>query len=190
MSDLEQGIAETVSSEYNNFPVITLVSGERLIIREIQLYDEQKVMEISALKAQAADKLQGFSTGLGFWGSPGWVIGGSLALGFVENLISGSQQRQGLRTLRLAAQKFEALPDCSAFVSVERVQNLQNPNPQSWFATKKNGRVRYIHNGEDFMNVKTADGIICLRWSQVASYMPPNQTQTPAAALLPPPQAA
>jgi hypothetical protein len=178
------------SEENNGFPIITLVSGERLMVREIQLYEEQKVAEISSLKAQAANHLQGFSTGLGFWGSPGWVIGGSLALGFVEGLISNSQHRRGLQTLRLAAQKFEALPNSSAFVSMERVQNLQDPNPQSWFATKKNGRERFIHNGEDFLNVKTPNGVVCLRWSQVASYMPPNQTQAPEPALLPPPQAA
>jgi hypothetical protein len=127
--DLEQSIAQLAKTVSDKFPVITLVSGERLLVREVQLYDEQTVAEI------------------------------------------------------------ESLPKFSAFVSMDRVQNLQKPDPQSWFATKKDGRTRYVHNGEDFVNVRIPDGVISFRWSQVASYVPPTEAQTPAA-LPPPPQAA
>ena len=90
---IEQEIAAAVNGEYNGCPIITLVSGERLVVREVLQYDENKVAEINSLKAQAGNELQGFTTGLGFWGSPGWVIGGALALGAVESMISNRSRR-------------------------------------------------------------------------------------------------
>ena len=127
---IEQEIAAAVNGKYNGCPMITLVSGERLVVREVLLYDENKVAEINSLKAQAGNELQGFTTGLGFWGSPGWVIGGALALGAVESMICNSKQKAGLRLFRFAAEKFNQLPDNSVFVSVDRIRSLQTPNPQ------------------------------------------------------------
>jgi hypothetical protein len=183
---IEQEIAAAVNGKYNGCPIITLVSGERLVVREVLLYDENKVAEINSLKAQAGNELQGFTTGLGFWGSPGWVIGGALALGAVESMISNSKQKTGLRLLRLAAEKFNQLPNNSVFVSVDRIRSLETPNPQSWSAMTSIGGARFIHNGEDFVTVRTADGEIAFRWSQVASYVPPREAQ----GLLPAPAAA
>jgi hypothetical protein len=60
------------------------------VVEEVLLYDVNKVAEINSLKARAGNELQGFTTGLGFWGSPGWVIGGALALGAVEGMISNA----------------------------------------------------------------------------------------------------
>jgi hypothetical protein len=167
-------------------PIITLVSGERLVVEEALLYDVNKVAEFNSLKAYASNELQGFTTGLGFWGSPGWVIGGALALGAVEGMISNAKQKNGLRLLKLAAEKFNQLPNNSVFVSINRICNLQTPNPQSWSAMTSIGSARFIHNGEDFVTVRTADGGITFRWSQVASYVPPREAQP----LLPVPAAA
>ena len=183
---IEQEITAAVNGKYNGCPIITLVSGERLVVREVLLYDENKIVEINSLKARAGNELQGFTTGLGFWGSPGWVIGGALALGAVESMISNSKQKAGLRLLKLAAEKFNQLPNNSVFVSVDRIRSLQTPNPQSWSAMTSIGSARFIHNGEDFVTVRTADGEIAFRWSQVASYVPPREEQ----ALLPAPAAA
>ena len=119
---IEQEIAAAVNGEYNGCPIITLVSGERLVVREVLLYDVDKVAEINSLKAQASNELKGFSTGIGFWGSPDWVVGGALALGAVESMISNAKQKTGLRLLRLAAEKFNQLPNNSVFVSVDRIR--------------------------------------------------------------------
>ena len=174
---IEQEITAAVNGKYNGCPIITLVSGERLVVREVLLYDENKVAEINSLKAQAGNELQGFTTGLGFWGSPGWVIGGALALGAVEGMISNAKQKTGLRLLKLAAEKFNQLPNNSAFVSVNRICSLQTPNPQSWSAMTSIGSAQFIHNGEDFVTVRTPDGEITFRWSQVTSYVPTREPQ-------------
>jgi hypothetical protein len=179
------------ASRSETFPLIVLVSGERLLMRAVLLYEAEKVAEIAALKAQAAEKLQGFSTGIGFWGSPGWVLGGAAALGLVEGFLSGSKQRQGLQLLRLAAAKFEELAKTAVFVPADQVWNLQSPHPQSWSAALKlqggtwvaktfgKSEQQYVHNGEDFVNIKTDAGVVCIRWSHVASYVPPHYPTQP-----------
>jgi hypothetical protein len=182
---IEQEITRAVNGKFNGCPIITLVSGDRLVVREVLLYDENKIVEINSLKARAGNELQGFTTGLGFLGSPGWVIGGALALGAVESMISNSKQKAGFQLLRFAADKINQLPNNSVFVSIDRIRNLQTPNPQSWSAMTSIGSARFIHNGEDFVTVRTADGEIAFRWSQVASYVPPREAQ----ALLPAPAA-
>jgi len=176
-SCIEQESVAAVNGKYNGGPIITLVSGERLVVEEVLLYDVNKVAEINSLKARAGNELQGFTTGLGFWGSPGWVIGGALALGAVEGMISNAKQKTGLRLLKLAAEKFNQLPNNSVFVSVNRICSLQTPNPQSWSAITSIGSARFIHNGEDFVTVRTPDGEITFRWSHVASYVPPREPQ-------------
>ena len=176
-TSIEQEIAAAVNGNHHGDPIITLVSGERLVVREVLLFDVNKVAEINSLKAQAGNELQGFTTGLGFWGSPGWVIGGALALGAVESMISNAKQKTGLRLLKLAAEKFDQLPDNSVFVSVDRIRSLQAPNPQNWSAMTSIGNVRFIHNGEDFVTVRTANGEITFRWSQVTSYVPPREAR-------------
>jgi hypothetical protein len=190
----------TAANDSVAFPVIVLISRERFQIKAVLLYDADKVAEIAALKAQAAQKLGGFSTGLGFWGSasPGgltWVLGGSAVLGLLEGFISGAKQRQGLQLLQTAAAKFEQLSESAVFVPVDRVRNLHSPHPESWSAVRKVAREplqdrisraanwvftgrefqqQYIHNGEDFVNIKTDGGVVCVRWSHVASYVPPS----------------
>jgi hypothetical protein len=92
--DLEQSIAQLAETVSDKFPVITLVSGERLLVREVQLYDEQTVAEISRLRTKAATKLQGFSTGIGFWGKPSWVIEGTTALDDARDDVVGAARRK------------------------------------------------------------------------------------------------
>jgi hypothetical protein len=134
--------------------------------------------------AQADNELQGFTTGLGFWGSPGWVIGGTLALGAVESMISNAKQKTGLRLLNLAAEKFNQLPNSSVFVSFDRIGNLQTPDPLHWWAVTSIGSALFMHNGEDSVTVRTADGeVVTFRSSLVASYVPPRaQPALPAPA--------
>ena len=86
----------------------------------------------------------------------------------------------------LAAERFNQLPNNSAFVSVDRIHSLQTPNPQNWSAMTSIRNARFIHNGEDFVTVRTADGEITFRWSQVTSYAPPREARP----LLPVPAAA
>jgi hypothetical protein len=186
----------TGTSDSETFPVIVLVSGERLLMRAVLLYEAAKVAEVAALKAQAAKKLQGFHTGIGFWGSPGWVLGGAATLGLVEGLLSSSAKKNGLSLLKTAAMKFQRLPETAVVFPPDQVQGLTSPHPENWSAVRKikfehDNRAWlaktfgpteqwYVHNGEDFVNIKTDAGMICIRWSHVASYVPPRVVRADA----------
>jgi hypothetical protein len=190
----------TGTSDSEQFPVIVLVSGERLLMREMLLYEAEKVAEITALKARATEKLKGFSTGIGFWGSPGWVLGGAAALGLVEGLFSAGAQKEGLRLLGDAAAKFEKLSESAVFFRSDRVRGVEKSYPGNWAAVRKidpqddRGWLAkrfvdkpgayekwYVHNGDDFITIKTDGGVVCIRWSHVASYVPPPHQSAEAA---------
>jgi len=178
-------------------------------MRAVLLYEANKIAEIAALKARATEKLRGFSTGIGFWGSPGWALGGAAVLGLVEGLISGGAQREGLQLLRTAAAKFRQLPQSAVFFPSDQIWNVESPYPESWSAIRKiekheddrtwfartfssdDYKKWYVHNGDDFINIQTDGGVVCVRWSHVASYVPPlRQKAEPARQLAAPPNMA
>jgi hypothetical protein len=208
------------------FPVIVLVSGERLLIGGVLLYEAEKVAEIAALKAQAAEKLRGVSSGIGFWGTPAYVLAAVTAQRLVDGYFSNEAKGEGFDLLRTAAMKFQRLPETAVVFPPDQVQNFASPHPENWSAVRKieqheieherahDNHVAshlseaaqkeprrledhaeafwarlgfktyasstppppprteqwYVHNGEDFVNIKTDAGMVCIRWSHVASY--------------------
>jgi len=81
---------------------------------------------------------------------------------------------------------------------------VESPYPESWSAVRKidqheddrswlaktfsgalSGRVDYekwyVHNGDDFISIKTDGGVVCIRWTHVASYVPPLRQSAEAA---------
>jgi hypothetical protein len=53
--------------------------------------------------------MAGVSTGIGFWGSPLWALGGAAALGLVEGALSSSARKQALQYLGIAAERTKGL---------------------------------------------------------------------------------
>ena len=78
---------------------VVLISGDRHRIEKVMLYEAKAVSELQSLRQQASKLFAGVSTGLGFWGSPGWVIGGALVLGALESLASRSNAKKGYEIL-------------------------------------------------------------------------------------------
>jgi hypothetical protein len=64
-SCIEQESVAAVNGKYNGGPIITLVSGERLMVEEVLLYDVNKV---AAAATDSACRCQG----CGCKGGPGW----------------------------------------------------------------------------------------------------------------------
>jgi hypothetical protein len=83
----------------DQFPTLTLASGEVLELRQVMLYPAEAVLEIAALRAQALKSFGGVSTGIGFWGSPSWALGGAAALGLLEGVVSAAMKNQGAELL-------------------------------------------------------------------------------------------
>ena len=116
--------------------VLGLTSGKQLSVSRVLLFPEPVIQQVLLLRAKAQEELGGFTTGLGFWGSPGWVIGGAAALGFVESLISNSKTKKGLELLKEAAQKYEQLNGKGSFFAIGSIEGISQPNPATWHATQ------------------------------------------------------
>lgn len=114
---------------------LEMSSGKQLIVSRVMLYPELQVQEVRLLRAKAQEEMGGFSTGLGFWGSPGWVIGGAAALGAVESLISNSKMKKGLELLKEAAEKYEKLKATGVLFGVSLINGIDSPNPAKWRAS-------------------------------------------------------
>jgi hypothetical protein len=85
--------------------------------------------------ALAQQQLGGVSTGIGFLGSPGWAIGGALALGFLENALSSAKAKEGLQTLERANSALEAVRTASRIFDISDVPNIHIPVPAAWYAS-------------------------------------------------------
>lgn len=100
----------------------------------IRLYPDPDLEEIASLRAKAQEELSGFTTGLGFLGSPGWVIGSAAVLGVMESIVSDSKAKQGLLLLKEAAEKYKALQQKGVLLDVSKIEGIDNPDPTNWHA--------------------------------------------------------
>lgn len=116
--------------------MLGLTSGKQLPVSRVLLFPEPEIQQVLLLRAKAQEELGGFSTGMGFWGSPGWVLGGATALSFVESLISNSKMKKGVELLKEATQKQERLKTKGTFFDVGMIEGLSRPIPATWRATK------------------------------------------------------
>jgi hypothetical protein len=80
-------------------------------------------------------KLLRRSTGIGFWGSPEWALGGAVALGLLEGALSSEARKQGAQLLQTAEAKFNALASSALLFDASQLGNAHVPHPQAWFAT-------------------------------------------------------
>ena len=189
---------------YDNQPVreigLTLRSGTQLLVAEITLYPKDLVRKAQGLTAEAKKKFGGFSTGLGFWGSAEWVIGGSLLLGAAESLVSGSMANEGVELLKRLEQLLQEIRKSAKPIPVSQIANVELLTPSYWIASyrrdveyeetimlpdgflgiktkfkiEKHQKVEeqhYIHNGDPYVVVKTDQGkTVTVVWENVEQY--------------------
>jgi hypothetical protein len=116
--------------------MLGLSSGVELIANRVMLFPEADIQEILSLRAKAQETMGGFSTGLGFWGSPGWAIGGAAILGFAESLISNSKMKNGLNILKEVAAKVEELKSKGVFFDIAVIRGIHWARPGDWRAVQ------------------------------------------------------
>lgn len=88
---------------------IVLSSGRQIETDAIRLYRDSDLEQLASLRAKAQEALSGFTTGLGFLGSPVWVIGSAAVLGVLESIVSDSKAKDGIHLLMLAEEKYQDL---------------------------------------------------------------------------------
>lgn len=157
---------------------VGMMSGTRYQIEEVNLCEEVQLRKAQALRAAAAQSLAGVSTGIGFWGSPEWALGGALALGILEGIASSAAAKKGMSQLEEANQLSVAAQKESEFVPVCDIQNISVPHPGNWRAVHKVNRKWYAYNGDPFITVRTSEeGVISLAWDKVESFLAPKPMQ-------------
>jgi hypothetical protein len=114
--------------------VIATVSGRPIKIDAIRLHSMAGIRKWQRLLALGQELMQGFSTGIGFWGSPGYVLAGAAVLGVFEASVSNANHRKGLAFLVEAASLLERLRARGAFVPVERIEGIRSHAPNNWFS--------------------------------------------------------
>lgn len=149
--------------------VLELETSTRIMqVIEIKMYHAKAVAMWRGMMAAAQERMGGVSSGIGFIGSPGFVIAGSLVLGALESAISNSNAKAGFKLLGEANAFLEKMHDRSVFVPVSDVANIGRPQVEMWQATQ--GTIDFMMLGHDFFGVKLANGHeLNVRWSAVTS---------------------
>lgn len=112
--------------------LLTLSSGQEVLVREIKMYSEVDVCAVFTLRAQAQKELGSYSSGIGVIGAPSWVLGGALAIGAVEAVMSGIKERKGIDSLNEAAARYHVLLGRGRWFAAEAIKGLGLPEPSQW----------------------------------------------------------
>jgi hypothetical protein len=155
--------------------LLSLSSGQQLAVSKLMLFPEQEIQQFLTLKAKAQEELGGFSSGIGFWGSPEWAIGGAAALGLVESLISNAKTKKGLEILSEAARTQAKMRSMGVFFDIHFISGNWQPDPYAWRAVQPaedadSDPTSFIHNGDEFVWVEIGGLPTAVRWSSVLSY--------------------
>ena len=111
---------------------IELNSGREIYDEKILLFPKNMIAEHLSLKMNGIKKLGGVSSGIGFWGSPEWGIGGSIALGVIESIISTGVQQEGLKMIADANKLMEKAISGGALIDISHIRNVDKPFPAKW----------------------------------------------------------
>jgi len=170
---------------------IRLTSGLELRIKAVRLYDEFVLANINLKRAEALQKLQGVSTGLGSLGSIGWVLASSVVIGAVEGVLSAGSSASGINLLAEVIQIEQKFRSEGLFIAIGKTENIETPIPGVWrvsysqkqrvktgvnFWSEEQFEMRdipnaLIHSGDEFVSFQTEDDSIHLiRWTSVEEY--------------------
>jgi hypothetical protein len=114
--------------------VVLLASGQTLRMRSVMLFEQQRLNEITLLRAEATQKMGGVSSGIGFIGSPEWVLGASAVTSLISGALSASARKQGLEMLNIASAKSLELLNSGVYFPITELINNHLPYPALWSA--------------------------------------------------------
>ena len=150
--------------------VEAIVDGQRYAFEAVMLFWNEDVTDVARLISEASEKLKPVNSGIGFFGSPTWVLTGSMISGLVEGMASKSAAKEGLKLLRTAQARI-ASPTWP-FLLCSEIENVEYPLPNIWSAVleEENSDRWHVHNGDEFVIVRDGGGVRHLRFSAISSY--------------------
>lgn len=112
--------------------VLGLNNGRDIIANKVMLYPAKLVEQAVKLRGQAMSKMGNVSSGIGFIGSPGWAIAGSLLVSAMESAVNSKNHQEGCSLLKMADNFAEEAKANSRMIDVETIANIHQPNPSIW----------------------------------------------------------
>jgi hypothetical protein len=119
----------------DNRAVALLTSGHILKISAVMLYPADALLQIASIRSEAASKVGGVATGIGFIGSPAWAIGASAALGLLEGAMSNAARREAVSMLEQASKMEHTVLQQGLLFRVSEIAGVKRPIPALWSAT-------------------------------------------------------
>jgi len=110
------------------------VAGAHHEVSHLRLYPALGVNEWRSLINRAQAQLGGVNLGIGFIGSPEWVIGGSIVTGLIGSALNNAAQKIGMDLLNQAATLLERVRQQQTYFAIEDIQNRELPHPKAWMA--------------------------------------------------------
>lgn len=148
---------------------IRMVSGKEHIFYAILMYDAYTVQNAAGLRQAAQANFEGYSTGLGFWGSLPWVIGGSAVVGAFENTVTGFMAAEGNRQVQAFCHALDEMRRTAQFVKLDHIQSIRVPTPALWHASLTDGS-GYTLIDDPFIVLQTSTGTTSIMWDKVEEY--------------------
>ena len=151
------------------FLSLGMVSGTRLEVLAVQLYDERILEKATRLRMEGSSKLQRVRTGLGFIGDLGFVLAAGAVLGMIENSLSDQTAREGWRLIGSADESLMIARQNGEYFAINEIHKIDLAMPGYW-AAFRNG-VRYVYNQDAMMTVRLRDdSVVYIAWDKVEAY--------------------
>jgi hypothetical protein len=114
---------------------VTIVAGgQTLEISSVEMFAAADVTDWRSLLMKAQQQLGGVSTGISFWGSPAWAIGGAAVLGMLERAASNAQNKEGIANLERANGLLREMRRHAKWFPIDQMDGIRTPNPSAWSA--------------------------------------------------------
>ncbi len=121
----------------DNLPIATMVSGQKLRLHKIRLFDEPSMIEVMKLRAQAAQVLGSSAGMIGVFGTPSLTLAAeAVALGFVSGILNQVAKKAALENLKKAQSVVDRMRNSFVLFDTEEIENLEMPSPGTWCAVK------------------------------------------------------
>lgn len=161
-----------VQASLNKFVQVRLISGRELKINKVKLFDLQLVRKIEALRQNASKNLNGFSSGIGFFGSLESVVAASAVTGIIEGTISNQMAKQGAAQLTEAVRLSNLLRETASYVQVSSIENIKYPDFGMWRAVviERSQKREMVHIASNYVFVEIEGKESAVFWDKIEQY--------------------
>ncbi len=152
---------------------ITLAGGLTLRTKSMILYSENQLQEAADLLRQAENKLGASAGGIGFMGSPSFVLGAVTTAALFSKWQKNRLSKEAVELFEDANDKYHQALKVNNEYELNQVENIELPDPSSWQVTifEDLKRKTFIPRPDGKIQFRTIeDKFIWIMWNHVVTY--------------------